>query len=261
MCAVTTHVPASRRKFALAGGLLALTLPALTSCGFNYATDRPNEIINGGTALSDGARVNAARIVTDSKGSGTFIATISLNPKKNAPTTVERPTFNGLESTPEAEDTVQPVRDFSVKVKKTGVIDLADPKVGGIPVSGDFIPGDSVPLKLSFEGSEPVTVQVPVVTKCGPYADVVAQGAATSGSKSSKKSSSKATSSPSASASSASSESASPEASSKPTESSSSKATESSSSESSASTSKTAESWKDPYSCDFPPAELPGHSE
>ena len=51
-----------------------------------------------------------------------------------------------------------------------------DPDHGGVKVTGDFAPGDIVPLTLTFSDGDPVTVQVPVVTRCGPYADVVAQG-------------------------------------------------------------------------------------
>jgi hypothetical protein len=163
---------------ALAGGLLALALPVLSGCGsFDYATDRPNVIANGGYSLDSDIRINAARIVTPQEGSGTFIATFDLNPTVNVAGGQEKPRFTGLQPAEGATTTVEPRGSIDIPISDGGMINLADPKVGGVAVTGDFKPGDTVPLTLSFSsGEQPVTVQVPVVTQCGPYASVVPQG-------------------------------------------------------------------------------------
>ena len=82
MAAVTTILS---RKLALAAGLVCLATPVLSSCGFDYATDRPNVISNGGfDQTGSGMRVLATRVVADSNDHGVFIATIALNPTADA---------------------------------------------------------------------------------------------------------------------------------------------------------------------------------
>jgi hypothetical protein len=149
----------------------------LSACGsFDYATDRPNVIADGGYSLDSNIRVNAARIVTSHEGSGTFVATFDLNPTVDPAGGEQKPSFNGLETAEGATTTVQPRGSFDIPIGQDGMVNLADPEVGGVGVTGDFKPGDIVPLKLSFSADqEPVTIQVPVVTQCGPYASVVPQ--------------------------------------------------------------------------------------
>ncbi|MEP9382574.1 hypothetical protein [Nocardioides sp. KR10-350] len=176
---MTTLVrPHLRRKLALMGGLLALAVPVLSACGsFDYATDRPNDIANGGYDLDSNIRVNAARIVTAEQGSGVFIATFNLNPTVDPATVASpNPSFTGLSTASDAKQTVQPKGKIDVKIGDAGLVNLADPKTGGVPVTGDFEPGDIVPLTLTFSDGEKVTVQVPVVTQCGAYASVVPSG-------------------------------------------------------------------------------------
>jgi len=177
---VTTQLrPQLRRRLALAGALAALAVPALSACSsFDYATDRPNVIANGGYDLDSQVRVNAARIVTSKQGSGIFIATFTLNPTVNAATSgSEHPSLTGVASAEDAEQQVTASGTINVQLGNSGLVNLADPATGGIKVTGDFAPGDIVPVTLQFSEGKPVTVQVPVVTQCGPYADVVAQGA------------------------------------------------------------------------------------
>jgi len=263
---VTTHASSVLpRKLAVAGGLLALAVPALSSCGFDYATDRPNEILHGGTSLNaEGPRVNAARIVSGSEGTGTFIATFTVNPQDDTAAGAEKnPAFVGLQTAPGAEDTVQAPGNLSVEIGSTGSLNLADPAEGGIPVTGDFVPGDSIPMEISFDdGSEPIRVQVPVVTQCGPYADVVArgQGGRSQGQGGSGQASGQASEGASASASAGHSEEPSAEHSAAASEQpSAGHAEEESASEhgSAASGEEHAAGSSDPYSCEFPPAELP----
>lgn len=179
LSAVTTRVrPNLRRQLALVGSLAVLAVPALSACGsFDYATDRQNVIANGGYDMDGNIRVNAARIVTPTEGKGVFIATFTLSPSVD-PATVgsSNPSLQGLESASDAKQTVTAKRSVDIKIGAEGRVNLADPKPGGVAVTGDFKPGDIVPLTLSFSDGEKLTVQVPVVTQCGPYKNVVAQG-------------------------------------------------------------------------------------
>lgn len=179
LSAVTTSVrPHLRRKLALVGSLAVLAVPALSACGsFDYATDRPNVIADGGYDLDSGIRVNAARIVTPEEGKGVFIATFTLDPRISAATAgAPNPSFKGLEVAGDAEQTVTPKGPIDIKIGDQGLVNLADPKTGGIAVTGDFKPGDTIPLKLTFSNGDSATVQVPVVKQCEEYADVVPQG-------------------------------------------------------------------------------------
>ena len=174
MAAVTTPL---RRKLALAAGLVALGAPVLSSCGFDYATDRPNVIAHGGFHVDgDGMRVLATRIVAADSHAGVFIATIALNPTANAATdAATAPTLTGLAARDDSDYTVQ-ARDFKpIAVGDTGAVNLADPSVGGIPVTGDFTVGSSVPLTLTFSDGTTLSVQTPVVAQCHEYASVAPQ--------------------------------------------------------------------------------------
>ncbi|MEX0426857.1 hypothetical protein AB3X52_04420 [Nocardioides sp. DS6] len=176
---MTTSVrPHLRRKLALVGGLAVLAVPALSACGsFDYATDRPNVIANGGYNMDSNVRVNAARIVSPRAGKGVFIATFTLNPTIGAATAGSpNPSFTGLETSADAKQTVQAKGGFDIQIGNAGLVNLADPSTGGVVVTGDFKPGDVVPLTLSFSDGDKATVQVPVVTQCGAYASVVPLG-------------------------------------------------------------------------------------
>ncbi|HEY9393792.1 MAG TPA: hypothetical protein VIP58_06620, partial [Nocardioides sp.] len=69
---------------------------------------------------------------------------------------------------------VTPESFTPIELPKSGIINLADPATGGIAVTGDFKPGDSIPMTFTFSEGEEKTISVPVVTQCGPYAEVVA---------------------------------------------------------------------------------------
>src|SRR5215470_9062863 len=72
----------TQRALAVAG-LVAVAAPLLSSCGFDYATDRPNVIADGGYHIYGDVQVLAARIVAPSDGTGTVVATIVVD--ANAP--------------------------------------------------------------------------------------------------------------------------------------------------------------------------------
>ena len=64
-----------RRSFALTAAALALAAPALTSCGFDYATDRIYTPATGVNNRDGDVDVLGAVVVSSQADSGTFIAT------------------------------------------------------------------------------------------------------------------------------------------------------------------------------------------
>src|ERR1044072_5810778 len=72
----------TQRALALAG-LVAVAAPLLSSCGFDYATDEPNVIADGGYHIDGDVHILASRIVAPSAGTGTVVATIAV--EANAP--------------------------------------------------------------------------------------------------------------------------------------------------------------------------------
>ena len=174
MAAVTTILS---RKLALAAGLVCLATPVLSSCGFDYATDRPNVISNGGfDQTGSGMRVLATRVVADSNDHGVFIATIALNPTADAAADAKKaPKLVGLAASSASSSQLTASSFSPIAVTSTGAVNLGDPSVGGIPVTGDFEAGAIIPITLTFSDGEKITVQTPVVTQCGDYASVVPQ--------------------------------------------------------------------------------------
>lgn len=239
-----------QKRLAVTGALVALALPALTACSsFDYATDRPNEIAHGGSTLDGAIRINAARIVTAQEGSGVLVGTFSLDPAINpAVAGGELPSVTSIATASDATETVTPESFTPIELPTSGIVNLADPATGGIAVTGDFKPGDSIPMTFTFSEGEEKTVSVPVVTQCGAYAEVVAAAAATE--KPAKKGkNAEAEASESA---------AGEEATTLPADA----ASEGEhAAEDEAHGESTGTISEDPYSCEFPPAALPGAEE
>lgn len=254
-----------QKRLAVTGALVALALPALTACSsFDYATDRPNEIIHGGTTLDGAIRINAARIVTAQEGTGVLVGTFSLDPAINpAVAGKAMPSVTSITTATEAEETVTPESFTSIELPKSGIINLADPANGGIAVTGDFKPGDSIPMTFAFSEGEEKTISVPVVTQCGPYAEVVAAVDETA--KPAKKGkNAEAEASEGAAGENTAAEGTEDEASTLPADESA-EGEHATETEAGAETEAHGESAgtisEDPYSCEFPPAALPGAEE
>ena len=148
-----------RRTLALATCVLAVCAPVLTSCGFDYATDRiytPATGVNNREASVD---VLGAVIVSAEEGSGVFIASFANND------TEESATVEALEGVDQSQLTAD---EFSpVEVPAGGLVNLADEE--GIGVTGEIAAGEFIPVALQFGDGERVQLDVPVVTNCGYY--------------------------------------------------------------------------------------------
>jgi len=148
----------TRRALALAG-LVAVAAPMLSSCGFDYATDRPNTIADGGYHLDGDVHVLAARIVAPSDGTGTFVATVAVEPS------ADDATLSGLTGEGVTAGEFEPIT-----IPSNGHVNLFTE--GGIPVTGDFKAGDSVPVTLDFGNGKSIDIDARVVKQCEEYADV-----------------------------------------------------------------------------------------
>lgn len=148
----------TRRALALAG-LVAVATPLVSSCGFDYATDRPNVIADGGYHIEGDVHVLAARIVAPSDGTGTFVATITVEQS------ADDATFTGLTGDHITAGQFQPITIASNTSHNLFT-------EGGIPVTGDFAAGDSVPVTLEFDNGQSIDIGAVVVKQCDEYADV-----------------------------------------------------------------------------------------
>ena len=156
----------SRRKpltrLTLTIAAVALAVPGVAACGFNYATDRENTIVNGTSNKDGDVDVLNAVIVSGESGSGTFIASLSNN-DTSEPISLESLDFG-------SNSTVQVASFSPIEVPPHGLVNLADGE--GIKVSGDFEAGEFISLTLSFDNGDSAEMDVPVVTEDDEYTDL-----------------------------------------------------------------------------------------
>ncbi len=152
---MTRRSPLAHRVLLGAGALL-LTAPVLTSCGFDYATNRVNTIQMGITERAGQVDILGAVIVSAQPGSGTFVASL-VNNDTTEPVTLE--TLAGLPGSGVTGRIQEPV-----EIPARGRVTFGDVK--GIAVEGDFVPGEFVPVVLGFDNGESSTVNLPVVPGC-----------------------------------------------------------------------------------------------
>jgi hypothetical protein len=155
-----------RRNIALALTGAVLAVPALTSCGFNYATDRVYTPAAGTNNQGVSVDVLGAVIVSGQDNSGTFIAGFANN-KPDGEVSVE--SLAGAGGT-----TIQAGSFKPITIPGGGFVNLADE--GGIPVTGTFTAGDFVPVTISFSDGERASMKVPVVRDEGDFAGLDTSG-------------------------------------------------------------------------------------
>ena len=141
------------RPLVTAAAVLALAAP-LSSCGFDYATERDYTPAGGANNREGAVDVLSAVIVSAAEGSGTFVASFSNNDVDAAQT------FTGLSGDEGAA--IEAAEFEPVTINPGGLVNLADPPAG-IVVTGDFAAGDFVPVAVDFGNGERVSFNVPVV--------------------------------------------------------------------------------------------------
>ena len=141
------------RPLVTAAAVLALAAP-LSSCGFDYATERDYTPASGANNREGDVDVLSAVVVSAAEGSGTFVASFSNNDAE------EEQTFSGVSGD---EGTSIEAADFDpIEIPAGGLVNLADP-AADIVLTGDFKAGDFVPLAIDFGNGERVMLNVPVV--------------------------------------------------------------------------------------------------
>ncbi len=146
-----------RRSSALAAGVLLLAAPVLSSCGFDYETDRINTISTGINDREGDIDVLGAVVVAGTDNAGLFVGTLANN------STSEPGELVSLTGT------VDPIADQldPVAVPPAGATSLFD--LGGIPVQGIFGVGDFITVTLTFDSGQTNKLTVPVVKPCYQY--------------------------------------------------------------------------------------------
>ena len=148
-----------RSKLVLAVGALLLATPALSSCGFNYATDRVNTVQHGGANRDGSVKVLAAVIISGTQGSGTLSGRLVNNSDEPAE-------LVGVSAGGDVELSVGEVEPTEIVAR--GALALAD--VGdGIRVEGDFVPGDVIDVAFELDSGDSIDVEIPVVRECHFY--------------------------------------------------------------------------------------------
>ncbi len=141
------------RPLATAAAVLALAVP-LSSCGFDYATDRDYTPAGGANNREGDVDVLSAVVVSASEGSGTFVASLSNND------TEAEQTFTGVSGDEGAS--IEAAEFDPITIPAGGLVNLADP-AAEVVLTGDFTAGDFVPLAIDFGNGDRVTMEVPVV--------------------------------------------------------------------------------------------------
>lgn len=145
----------SRRSTAIAAGALLLA-GALSSCGFDYATDRVNTISSGINDREGDVDVLGAVIISGAPDTGVFAATLSNNDYDEPAALVGL----GGEVAPAGELE-------AVALQRAGSQSLF--QTGGIPLTGIIGLGDFISVNLSFDSGQTTTINVPVVRPCYEY--------------------------------------------------------------------------------------------
>ena len=145
-----------------AAGVLLLAAPVLTSCGFDYATDRPYTPAAGTNDQDAHVDVLGAVIVSAEDGSGTFVASFANN------ATDETATVTAIAGA--GDDSALTVGDFSpIQIPAGGLVNLADATTP-IAITGDFETGAFLSLSFTFGDGTSTKVDVPTVADCNEYA-------------------------------------------------------------------------------------------
>jgi hypothetical protein len=140
------------RLLVSAATVVALAAP-LSSCGFDYATDRVYTPGSGANNREGAVDVLSAVVVSAAEGSGTFVASLSNNSSDS------EATFTAVAG----QDATVTAAEFEpVTIPAGGLVNLAEP-AADIVLTGEFTAGDVVPLTVDFGNGERVSLNVPVV--------------------------------------------------------------------------------------------------
>jgi hypothetical protein len=147
-----------RRVLGLSAAGLAATA-TLTACGFDYPTDRINNLTAGVDYRDGTVDILNAVVVAQQPNTGTFIATFVNGSPTETIALQSASGDNTAISTAQATPfTLQPgeLRNLATQ--------------GGIPVSGTFALGQFVTISFQFDDGQTTDLSVPVVADDGQWA-------------------------------------------------------------------------------------------
>jgi hypothetical protein len=148
-----------RRTLAL--GLVGLAATAaLTACGFNYATDRINNVTAGVNYRQGTVDILNAVVVSKEANAGTFVATF-VNNDPSEPVALQALSGDNTE-------VGQVTLKKPITIPPGGLLNLSDGQ--GLPMDGTFALGQFVTLNFQFDDGSTVTLDVPVVLDDGQWA-------------------------------------------------------------------------------------------
>ncbi len=170
-----TRRPSPARRITLAVSALLVAAPVLSSCGFNYATNRVNTISMGVNDRAGQVDVLGTVIVSAQAGSGTFVSTLVNNDPTDPATLNELTGTDTTTGTAIATASLEPI-----EIPPRGRVTLGNADVPALTeddaslvtdpetvvVTGDFLPGDFVTVDLVFTSGASSTLQIPVVPAC-----------------------------------------------------------------------------------------------
>ena len=142
-----------QHRLLVTAAVVALAAP-LSSCGFDYATDRVYQVTNAAENRDGEVDVLSAVVVSAAEGSGTFIASLSNNDPEAE---------QSLTAVAGEDATVTAAEFEPIAITPGGLVNLAEP-AAGIVLTGEFEAGDVVPLTVDFGNGERVSLNVPVVS-------------------------------------------------------------------------------------------------
>jgi hypothetical protein len=147
-----------RRTLALGTAGLAATL-TLTACGFNYPTDKINNLTAGVNDRNGTVEVLNAVVVSKKDGRGTFVAGFANNNQ------TQQVQVTGMSS---SSSKVTSVDAKKFGIPPNGFVNLADS--GGVLVTGTFVRGDFINMTITYDNGETTSIGVPVVDDSGQWA-------------------------------------------------------------------------------------------
>lgn len=160
-----------KRPTAIAGLLLALVPAAatLSSCGFDYPTDRVNTIAAGVNNRDGDVKALGIRVLASAKGEGRLIGALVNNATEDAALT-------GV-SAPDGGVTAGEFEP--IEVAPNGTVNLSTFEEQ-VPLTGDFTAGNVITLAFTFSNGQSFSLDVPVVKRCFQYTEIPTEAASSS---------------------------------------------------------------------------------
>jgi hypothetical protein len=155
---------------ALAVAAAILAVPGLSGCGVSFGaqTDQIYTPTDGENSREGTVDVLHALIVSDTPGSGRFIAGLVNGGD-------EDDTLESVQGAGESAEVTVTISGGETSIPANGSLQLAADDAANVEVSGDpevVSAGMFVRLTLTFQNGEPATVNVPVLAPGEDYADV-----------------------------------------------------------------------------------------